>query len=190
MNSMLEMDKLAVSRLHDLEELFVPGDLNTEYMDEAIPLHINRTAVADKEYAYQQMNGTMGASRVVGGPAINLPTFVQPDRLKTEDYSLLPSTEGELEPARSSFKVPFLVRVNRLLQVSLVALCGISILSYSLDVIMSHDVMLKQEQVRRLSEQNSELSARLLKSISFQGIQKVFLDAEQVLVTYGWRRKF
>ncbi len=140
----------------------------------------------------QQRNDSPIADNLARAQAINLPVFVQPDRLKTKDYSIFLSPDGELEPARSSFKVPFLVRANRLLQVGLIALCAIVVLAYSLDVIMSHDVMLRQEQVRRLSEQNSELSARLLKSISFQGIQKSVLGhgsgpcnlrvAEEVLI--------
>ena len=44
-------------------------------------------------------------------------------------------------------------------------------MGYGLDVAASSDVGCLQEQARRLNEQNSELSAQLLRAISFQGIQ-------------------
>lgn len=53
----------------------------------------------------------------------------------------------------------------------MVALCGVAICAYGLDVVVSHDVSKLQEQARRLSEQNSELSAQLLKSISYGELQ-------------------
>jgi hypothetical protein len=53
----------------------------------------------------------------------------------------------------------------------LVAFCGIAIVGYGLDVATSNDVGRAQEQSRRLNEQNTELSAQLLRAISFQGIQ-------------------
>ncbi len=67
------------------------------------------------------------------------------------------------------------MHINRLLQVGLIVLSSLAVLAYSLDVIISRNVMLRQEQARRLSEQNAELSARLLKSISFQDIQESVL---------------
>jgi hypothetical protein len=66
---------------------------------------------------------------------------------------------------------PLLIKANRALQAGLVALCGIAICAYGLDVVVSHDVGKLQEQARRTSEQNSELSAQLLKSISYGEIQ-------------------
>jgi hypothetical protein len=54
---------------------------------------------------------------------------------------------------------------------ALIALCGLVILAYGLDVSTSNEVGRMQDQARRLNEQNSELSAQLLKIISFQGIQ-------------------
>jgi hypothetical protein len=65
----------------------------------------------------------------------------------------------------------FLIRTNRALQTALVAMCGIAIFAYGLDVVVSHDVGRLQEQARRLSEQNSELSAQLLKAISYGELQ-------------------
>ena len=82
-----------------------------------------------------------------------------------------PHTRPVAVPARKSRQAPFLVRVNRGLRAILVALCGVAILGYGLDVAASNDVGKLQEQARRLSEQNTELSAQLLRVISFQGIQ-------------------
>jgi hypothetical protein len=67
-------------------------------------------------------------------------------------------------------------------------MCGVAILGYGLDVAASNDVGKMQEQARRLSEQNTELSAQLLRVISFQGIQDSALGhfglrvPEQVLI--------
>lgn len=74
-------------------------------------------------------------------------------------------------PQKASRRVPFLVKANRVLQTSLVTLCGVAICAYGLDVVVSHDVGRLQQQARRLSEQNSELSAQLLKSISYGELQ-------------------
>lgn len=75
-------------------------------------------------------------------------------------------------PAPKTRKAPLLVRANRALQAVLIAMCGIAICAYGLDVVVSHDVGQLQEQARRLSEQNSEISAQLLKSISYGEIQQ------------------
>jgi hypothetical protein len=74
-------------------------------------------------------------------------------------------------PRRQSRRVPVIVRVNRLLRTVLVTFCGLALLGYGLDVAASSEVAKLQEQARRLSEQNTELSAQLLRAISFQGIQ-------------------
>ncbi|MBP9092830.1 hypothetical protein KBI23_17535 [bacterium] len=74
-------------------------------------------------------------------------------------------------PKRKTRKAPFLVRVNRTLQASLIALCGLAILGYGFDVSSSSEVGKVQDQVRRLSEQNSEQSYDLLKRVSYQDIQ-------------------
>lgn len=74
-------------------------------------------------------------------------------------------------PTPKSRTKPLLIKANRALQAVLVALCGIAICTYGLDVVVSHDVGKLQEQARRTSEQNSELSAQLLKSISYGEIQ-------------------
>jgi hypothetical protein len=69
-----------------------------------------------------------------------------------------------------------------------VTFCALALIGYGLDVAVSNDVIRMQEQARRLSEQNSELSAQLLKAISFQGIQESALGRvglrvpEQVMI--------
>jgi hypothetical protein len=89
---------------------------------------------------------------------------------------------------RLTRKAPVMVRINRLSFAVLIGMCALSILGYGLDVAVSSDVTRLGEQARRLSEQNSELSAQLLKAISFQGIQENALGRvglrvpEQVLV--------
>jgi hypothetical protein len=74
-------------------------------------------------------------------------------------------------PERKTRKAPIVVRANRALQASLIALCGIAILGYGYDVAATHDVSKQQDQVRRISEQNAELSAHLLKAVSYDDIQ-------------------
>jgi len=71
------------------------------------------------------------------------------------------------------------VRANRALRTVLVALCGVAIVGYGLDVAASHDVSKLQDQARRLNEQNSNSQLSCLKSISYQGIQ------ENVLGRFG-----
>jgi hypothetical protein len=84
---------------------------------------------------------------------------------------LQPHVRPYVVPARKNRKAPLLSRVNRALRTVLVGMCGLAILGYGLDVAASNDVGKLQEQARRLSEQNTELSAQLLRVISFQGIQ-------------------
>lgn len=67
--------------------------------------------------------------------------------------------------------VPLLAKVNRVLRATLIACCGMALLGYGLDVAATAEVSKLQEEARRLSEQNTELSAQLLRAISFQGIQ-------------------
>lgn len=74
-------------------------------------------------------------------------------------------------PRSKKRRVPVIVRVNRMLRTGLVTFCGLALLGYGLDVAASSEVSKLQEQARRLSEQNTELSAQLLRAISFQGIQ-------------------
>ena len=91
-------------------------------------------------------------------------------------------------PQRQSRRAPLVVRLNRALRTVLVAFCGLAIVGYGFDVAASNDVGKLQDQAKRLNEQNSELSAQLLKAISFQGIQDSALGRcglrvpEQVLI--------
>lgn len=82
-----------------------------------------------------------------------------------------PQVAPKAVPERQTRRAPLVVRANRALRTVLVALCGVAIVGYGLDVAASNDVGRLQEQARRLNEQNSELSAQLLRAISFQGIQ-------------------
>ena len=98
--------------------------------------------------------------------------------LKTPSVSV-PLTQNEdliealpdWAPRRQTRRAPVIVRVNRLLRTLLVTFCGLALLGYGLDVAASSEVGKLQGQARRLSEQNTELSAQLLRAISFQGIQ-------------------
>ena len=137
-------------------------------------------SMTDNPYNYQPVDSAYVTGNVVKVAPVGLPTFIkETNSASAEPKSksrpkIGPSLKPEV-PVRSTFKVPLPVHVNRLLQVSLIVLCGLAVLAYSLDVIISHDVTLRQDKARRLSEQNAELSARLLKSISFQGIQESVL---------------
>ena len=97
--------------------------------------------------------------------------------LTSAGLGLLPETSPYLHPLpqyaprRFNRRVPLIVRANRLLRAVLVTFCGVALLGYGLDVAASSEVAKLEEQARRLSEQNTELSAQLLHAISFQGIQ-------------------
>lgn len=95
------------------------------------------------------------ATAVLFQPAYGMPLQALPD----------------VAPRNSKRSLPLIVRVNRLLRTILVTFCGLALLGYGLDVASSSEVAKLQEQARRLSEQNTELSAQLLRVISFQGIQ-------------------
>ncbi len=112
--------------------------------------------------------------------------YLQPGtRLARVRVPPMPGRHGQLGPVliptRARRRAGLLVRVNRALRTTLVALCGVAILGYGLDVAAASDVGKLQEQARRLSEQNTELSAQLLRVISFQGI------ADSVLGRFGLR---
>ena len=87
------------------------------------------------------------------------------------EHPAYPHVVPSTVPTPKTRRAPILIRANRALRTVLVALCGIAILGYGLDVAASNDAGRLQEQARRLNEQNSELSSQLLKAISFQGIQ-------------------
>jgi len=126
----------------------------------------------DNIYQYPNTDSHYISGNVVRVNAIDLPVFTQTKSTSGKWQSFNPA---EVDEERPSFKIPLLFRANRLLQVGLIVLSTIAIAAYSLDVITSHNLTLMQEQARRLGEQNCELSAKLLKSISFQGIQESVL---------------
>lgn len=103
------------------------------------------------------------------GLAVSLPPMVaQKERpVETARFEELP----DWTPRTNVRHVPFLVKANRVLRALLITCCGFALLGYGLDVAASAEVSKLQEQARRLSEQNTELSAQLLRAISFQGIQ-------------------
>lgn len=122
------------------------------------------------------------------GPVRKLQAQDQEYMRSASSAAAYPHVVPVLVPARKSRRAPLLVKVNRVLRTVLIALCGVAILGYGLDVAASNDVGKLQEQARRLSEQNTELSAQLLRVISFQGIQDSVLGRfglrvpEQVLI--------
>lgn len=103
-----------------------------------------------------------------GSLSVSLPPMVAaPKPLESVQPRELP----DWAPRSHSRHVPFMVKINRVLRALLIGCCGLAILGYGLDVASSAEVSKLQEQARRLSEQNTELSAQLLRAISFQGIQ-------------------
>lgn len=99
------------------------------------------------------------------------PVRSTPNRAPGRDSNVRPHLVPIESPKRKTRQAPLLVRVNRTLQASLIALCGLAILGYGFDVAASHDVGKLQDQVRRLSEANSEQSSNLLKQVSYEGIK-------------------
>lgn len=100
--------------------------------------------------------------------SVSLPPMVAP----TIPANTVPTRDlPDWTPRVHSRHVPFLVKMNRVIRALLIGCCGLAILGYGLDVASSAEVSKLQEQARRLSEQNTELSAQLLRAISFQGIQ-------------------
>lgn len=107
-------------------------------------------------------------SWTAGTLSVALPPMVaQKPRVETPVFNELP----DWTPRTHSRHVPFLVKINRILRALLIACCGLALLGYGLDVAATAEVSKLQEEARRLSEQNTELSAQLLRAISFQGIQ-------------------
>ncbi|HEY9776441.1 MAG TPA: hypothetical protein V6C81_21955 [Planktothrix sp.] len=135
--------------------------------------NFNRARVADKT-RHAHLSVATAASAQVAAPA----------QTPVHRPHVVPSTV----PQRQGRRAPLVVRINRALRTVLVAMCGMAIVGYGFDVAASNDVGKLQDQARRLNEQNSELSAQLLKAISFQGIQDSVLGRfglrvpEQVLI--------
>jgi hypothetical protein len=81
----------------------------------------------------------------------------------------VPFSEPAYVPKRK--QAALIVRINKMVSAATIALWSLAILGYGLDVSASNEVSRLQDRARRLSEQNTELSAKVLKAISFQGIQ-------------------
>jgi hypothetical protein len=94
-----------------------------------------------------------------------------PQMVSSTQRSDVANSLPDWTPRSNARQTPVLVKVNRVLRAILVACCGLALLGYGLDVAASAEVSKLQEQARRLGEQNTELSAQLLRAISFQGIQ-------------------
>ncbi len=102
--------------------------------------------------------------------SVSLPPMVAQKAATAVDTKPL-SQIPDWTPRIHSRHVPVLVKINQVLRAVLIACCGLALLGYGLDVAATAEVSKLQEQARRLSEQNTELSAQLLRAISFQGIQ-------------------
>ncbi|MCW5824848.1 MAG: hypothetical protein KIT34_18770 [Cyanobacteria bacterium TGS_CYA1] len=100
------------------------------------------------------------------------------EQIKRPHLVAIESPEQEKKKRQS----PLLVKANRAMQTVLVGLCGIAILAYGFDVVASHEVGAQQDLARRLSEQNSELSAQLLKTISYGELQNGLNSCSEALV--------
>ena len=130
----------------------------------------------------KQSNALSPKAGVAGLSVVSLPDFYpgfQKEPGNVNDNSLpsihlpsFPSSAPEAVPSRGTRKAPLVVRVNRILQTALIAMCGLAILGYGVDVAVSSDVTRSQEQARRLSEENSELSAKLLKTVAYYSLQQ------------------
>lgn len=137
--------------------------------------------------SYAQHNSTDTAS------AVDLPTFNRPrvsDKTRHAHLKVAssqpvarpkaapvhrPTVAPQTVPQRQSRRAPLVVRLNRALRTVLVAFCGMAIVGYGFDVASSSEVGKLQDQAKRLNEQNSELSAQLLKAISFKDLQNSVL---------------
>jgi hypothetical protein len=142
------------------------------YMQRSSSGHATHSAVALPTFSKPHVvSDNYGQTAVKsGGVRFHVNPSTSPSRPQLVP-SIVPTPKGR--------RTPLVVRANRALRTVLIALCGVAIVGYGLDVAASHDVSKLQDQARRLNEQNSELSAQLLKAISYQGIQ------ENVLGRFG-----
>lgn len=136
--------------------------------DSAARVSVARVALIDNMQPVQTYPVAFGYgdSSAVVAPDSPRPVRATPNRTAQRPH-LVPLEA----PKRNPRKAPLLVRVNRALQATLIAMCGLAILGYGFDVSSSSEVGKAQDQVRRLSEQNSEQSSNLLKRVSYQDIQ-------------------
>jgi hypothetical protein len=134
----------------------------------ALPSFSRPHRVSDKASQHRALRPVSAVQPNVVHPATQTVESPRPRLVPNLVPNLLPT----VAPGSKGRRTPLLVSANRALRTVLVALCGVAILGYGLDVAASHEVGKLQDQARRLNEQNSELSASLLKTISYQGIQE------------------
>lgn len=157
------------------------------------------STLSSRKISYYEMESYARSHAQQAASRVDLPNFNKPrttDKVRHSHLAVAapaaprrhhaapahrPQVAPNTVPQRQSRRAPLVVRINRALRTVLVAACGLAIVGYGFDVASSNDVGKLQEQARRLNEQNSELSAQLLKAISFQGIQ------ESVLGRFGLR---
>jgi len=122
--------------------------------------------------AKQTRGGSAASSQGLG--VVRLPEFRSGNTstLEASPFRTAPHVVPVPGESRSARRAPWMVRTNRLLQTALMAACGLVVLGYGLDVAVSNDVTRQQEQVRRLGEENSELSAKLLKTVAYYSLQQ------------------
>ena len=152
MQSTLSIRRLAEDEL----DSYMQGSSNELATHSAVALPtFSKPHVVSDNYGQTAVKPAGGRFQVGPSTAPARPKLVPP---------IVPVTKGR--------RAPLVVQANRALRTVLVALCGMAIVGYGLDVASSHDVSKLQDQARRLNEQNSELSAQLLSAISYQGIQE------------------
>ncbi len=105
---------------------------------------------------------------------VSLPEFPASETLAylPSQFKAAPRVVSVPAPVRSTRRASAMVRINRVLQTALIGACALVVLGYGLDVAVSNDVTRQQEQARRLSEENSELSAKLLKTVAYYSLQQ------------------
>jgi len=163
---------LSIRRIREEDiESYASGSVFPSASNVSLP-NFNRSSqnVAEHPVIRHARNGAVA-------PKASKPNAGQQFHVQPARPTLVPSAV----PSRQNRRAPLVVRANRALRTVLVAFCGIAIVGYGLDVAASNDVGRAQEQSRRLNEQNTELSAQLLRAISFQGIQ------DNVLGRFGLR---
>jgi hypothetical protein len=130
--------------------------------------HISKLAKQYRTGQFSQIATTQGLG------VVRLPEFRSVQALTLEPAPLhsAPRVVPVPTPSRSTRRAPWTVRINRVLQTALMAACALVVLGYGLDVAVSNEVTRQQEQVQRLGEENSELSAKLLKMVAYDSLQQ------------------
>ncbi len=133
---------------------------------------------AETDNAVTATNPFVSFPTSINNAAVAPVVIPQVEPVKRPHLVAIESPEQEKKKRQS----PLLVKANRVMQTVLVGLCGVAIFAYGFDVVVSHDVGAQQDLARRLSEQNSELSAQLLKTISYGELQNGLNSCSEALV--------